>query len=108
MTSLFDGVTGLLGDVFGAPVTWLSPDGASLVVQSIFRRVPVEVISANGEPVLSMQPIWRVRLGSMPRGPKAGDQIAPGDGRTYRVTAVQEGGSPAGDRFVTCELELVS
>lgn len=106
MASLFDGVTGILGDVFGAPVMWQPPGGASVSVQSIFRRVPVEVGGADGEPVLSMQPIWRVRMGSLPRGPKAGDTIQPGDGRTYRITAVQEGGSPAGDRFVTCELEL--
>ncbi|MBJ2150636.1 hypothetical protein JC607_07130 [Paracoccus sp. IB05] len=108
MTGIFDGMTGILSDVFGAPVIWQPPGSQAETVQSIFRRVPVEVVGAGGEPVLAMQPIWRVRRGSMSRAPKAGDQIQPGDGRTYRITAVQEGGSPAGDRFVTCELELVT
>lgn len=108
MSGLFDGLTGVLSDVFGAPIIWTPPGGTAETVQSIFRRVPVEVEGPSGEPVLAMQPIWRVRTGAMSRAPKSGDQIQPGDGRTYRITAVQEGGSPAGDRFLTCELELVT
>lgn len=107
MTRLFDGVTGLLTETFGASVTWLPKDGASLVVRSIFRRVPVEVESAEGEAVLGMTPIWRVRRGDLPRLPQRGDRIQTGDGNTYRITAAQEGGSPAGDRFVTCDLEAL-
>ena len=108
MTGLFDGVTGLLADTFGVPVTWSPPDAGPVIVQSIFRRVPVEVEGVNGEAVLGMTPIWRVRRGDLPRAPRRDDRISPGDGQTYRITAVQEGGSPAGDRLITCELELVS
>lgn len=107
MGSIFDGMTGLLSDTFGGPVTWLPPEQDPVVVQSIFRRVPVEVSAESGEPVLAMDPVWRVRHGALPRDPRRGDRIVPGDGETYRITAVQPSGSPAGDRFLVCELELV-
>ncbi|MCB5412351.1 head-tail joining protein [Pseudogemmobacter faecipullorum] len=108
MTDLFDGVTGLLSSTFGGWVDWRPIDFPAQTVRSIFRRVPVELTADNGESVLAMQPIWRVARGALPRDPLAGDLIVPTDGRTYRITAVQEGGSPAGDRFLTCELELVT
>lgn len=101
--ALFDGVAGLLSDVFGDPVTYLPQAGGTQSVVSVFRRQPTEGVDSDGHPVLILAPTWRVRSDLVP-GVKRGDQIRPGDGRLYEVMNVQPSGSPGSDAFFICEL----
>lgn len=103
MTRLFDGMAGLLSDVFGSPVTYRPQGGGARVVQSVFRRQPTEDVGADGHSILVLAPTWRVRSDLCPEV-RRGDQIEPGDGRTYEVLNVQRTGSPAADAMLVCEL----
>lgn len=103
MSSIFDGVAGMLSDMLGDPVTYLPQGGISRQVVSIFRRHPTEDIASDGHPVLVMAPTWRVRTDLVPEL-RRGDRITTGDGRTYEVLNVQKSGSPAVDAHLVCEL----
>ncbi|SOC13758.1 hypothetical protein SAMN05877809_10710 [Rhodobacter sp. JA431] len=107
MSSIFDGVAGMLGDVFGAPVTYQPKSGAAVVVQSIFREEPITITGEQGQDVLIEAPSWRVPRDLL-SGVKRGDQIALADGRVFQVLAQIGTGSPASDAFVLYELEPVS
>lgn len=104
MVALFDGLAGILADVFGEPVTYLRQGGAPPeTVLSVFRRQPAEETDSDGRGILVMAPIWRVQAQLVPQLAR-GDRIIPGDGRTYEVLNVQPSASPAADAFVVCEL----
>lgn len=105
MTSIFDGMTGIFAGVFGAPVIWHPAGGADQQIQSIFREAPIEVDGADGQIALIEAPTWRVARNLVP-GVARGDRITVRDGRSFRITAVHSGGSPAEDAFVICELHL--
>lgn len=110
MTSIFDGLTGIIAGVLGKPDILWSPVGHDPVsVESVFRHVQVEVAGADGESVMAMAPTWRVPLDpDWPRIPKRGDTIEPGDGETYRILWQQPSGSPAADHFLIFALEKVT
>lgn len=105
MTSIFDGMTGILADVFGAPVIWRPANGAEREIQSIFRESPIEVEGADGQIVMIEAPTWRVARNLAP-GVARGDRIEVPDGRVFRVMVVHDNGSPARDTFFVCELQL--
>ena len=107
MSSVFDGLAGILTGVLGSPdIIWLPVGLEPVTVASLFRRMPVEVPGPDGEPVLAMTPVWRVPLDpNWAREPQRGDRVQPGDGHTYRILSVQPSGSPAVDRFLLCALE---
>lgn len=104
--SVFDGMSGVLASVFGAPITYLPQGGTPRVVQSIFRDMPVEAVDQDGHPVLITSPSWRVQHDLVPELVK-GDRIEPGNGKTYAVFNVVPSGSPASDANVICELERI-
>lgn len=105
---LFDGMSGVLADVFGDVVTWTASGGAAVELQAVFRREPVEVAAAEGGTVLTHMPSLRVRVSDAP-GIAAGDLVQSDidPGVSYRVVNVWPTRSPAADRFVLCELEVV-
>lgn len=106
MTSIFNGMAGVLNATFGAPVTFIPAFGPRLTVQSVFREPPVTVAGQDGGDVLIEQPIWRVprdRLAHAARG----DQIQLADGRRFKILNRIGTGSPATDAFVEYELEAV-
>lgn len=105
MTSAFDGMTGILADVFGGLVAYLPQDGSSRDIQSIFRESPIEIPGADGNEVLIEAPTWRVRRDLVPEL-KRGDHITVADGRRFRVRTVHSNGSPSLDAHVICELHL--
>lgn len=109
MTSIFDGLAGILSDpaIFGAPVTYRPQGGSARVVDSVFRRTPIEAEDSLGRAVLTVAPTWRVRHDLVPEVSR-GDQIDPGDGNLYEICNVQPTGSPAADAFVLCELYEVA
>jgi hypothetical protein len=109
VTRLFDGMAGALTKIFGAPVTHVArPSGAVTVLQSVFRESPVEVLdSEGGQSVWGVSPTWRVAQPEA-AGIARGDEIQPGNGRTYRVLNRIAGGSPAADRFWMFELEDIT
>ncbi|MBY6160030.1 hypothetical protein KUV73_04060 [Mameliella alba] len=107
MTSVFDGLAGVLNGVFGAPVE-IEPTGeAAYTVQGVFRREPIEVAGAEGEPVLILSPTLRVQRDAVPaldRGDIVRPSTAPGE--VFRVANGQDTMSPASDGFAVYELEL--
>lgn len=107
MTSLFDGVAGILNDTFGASVRFAPQSGAIQDVHSVFRRGPIEVEGEDGTAVLIEAPTWRVPKGSLSPMPQRGDQITPSDGRIYAIVNEHSTGSPASDAFVIYVLERV-
>lgn len=106
MTRIFDGVAGLLNDVFGGPVTHRPKGGISLQRHWIFREPQAEVEGDDGHVALDVAPHLRI-----PKPEAAlvsiGDQVMPGNGKTYRVVNRWPGGSPAADAFVIFGLEVV-
>lgn len=106
MTSLYDGLAGLLNATFGGPVTWLPEDGGAETIHSVFREIPVEVIDADNHAVLDVAPVWRV---PKPVGERvsSGDRIELADGRMFRVVARRRNGSPALDAFISFDMERV-
>lgn len=103
MSSLFDGVAGLLSDVFGGPVIYRPKGGDERAIQSVFRKAPLEAIDSDGHPVLIVAPTWRVRRDLAPEVTR-GDRIVPGDGVIYEIQNTHVSGSPASDAFILCEL----
>lgn len=106
MTSLFDGVAGLLNDVFGGPVMHVPKAGPSVSRHWIFREPQAEVEGEDGHVALDIAPHLRV-----PQTEAAlvsiGDQVMPGNGKTYRIFNRWPSGSPASDAFVIFGLEVV-
>lgn len=101
--SLFDGMAGVLTDVFGAPVTYTPQGGVARQIHSVFRRQPVEAVDPDNHPVLVVSPTWTVPKTLAPEV-AAGDRIEPGDGKNYEILNVWPSGSPASDARVLCEL----
>lgn len=109
MPSVFDGMTGVLNAVFGAPVLYLPAGGAAVGVQSVFREAPIEQLTEDGGSVWSVTPVWIVpNTEVVARGIARGDQIEPGNGKRYILLKPMTSGSPADDRFITFSLELVA
>lgn len=107
MTALFDGVSGLLSDVFGASVTYLPASGDPIAVGSIFREAPIEVMGADGAPILITDPTWKLERGKISPDPARGDRIRTGDGRLWLIQSRHVTGSPASDRFLLYQLEAI-
>ena len=105
MTSLFDGMSGILAGVFGGSVRYEPVEGFVRDVASIFRETPVEVVGADGQAVLIEAPTWRVARTLVPEV-RRGDVLRVGDGRLFTITAIHTAGSPAADAFLLCELHL--
>lgn len=104
MTSLFDGLSGLLNDVFGGPVTWLPRSGREVTIQAIFREEPVTVAGDDGRNVLIVAPTLSVpQDGAVDMA--RGDRVEVG-GRDYRILNRIASASPASDRFVVFQLEV--
>lgn len=104
MTSIFDGMAGVLNSVFGAPVWYLPQSGGGWHVHSVFREEPVEVNDAEGAAILILAPTWKVPA-NLATAIARGDMIEPGNGKRYTVVNRLPGGSPAVDAYVMFELE---
>ncbi|SDX81374.1 head-tail joining protein [Roseicitreum antarcticum] len=102
---LFDGMAGLVADVFGDAVSYTPGAGATRIVQSIGRRTPVQAIGPDGVETLLTSPTWRVRQDLVPEIAR-GDRVAFG-GHLYRVLNAHPQGSPAVDAHLVCELDEV-
>ena len=105
MAGIFDGMAGLLNDVFGDPVTHLPRSGVERVVQGIFRAPPIDLLGEDGRTVLDTGPRLRVPKPAAD-GIAVGDMIRPASGPLYRVINPTPGGSPAADAFVIFQLEV--
>jgi hypothetical protein len=104
MTALFDGLAGLLNDVFGSAVTHTPQGGSSRVIKAVFRDEPESVTDREGYQYLVTVPTLRV-LKADAADIARDDTIEPGNGVTYIVLNAQPNGSPASDAFVIFELE---
>ena len=106
MPGIFDGMTGILSDVFGDPVIYLPQGGVSRPIMSMFRESPIDVDGADGRIVRIDAPTWRVRR-DLAAELRRGDWITVPDGRTFAVMVVHQTGSPATDAFRICECQIV-
>lgn len=104
MPSIFDGMTGILSDVFGDPVIFFPRHGSARPIMSLFRETPIEVDGADGQIVRIDAPTWRVRRDLASEAGR-GDRITLADGRTFLVMVVHPTGSPARDAFLICECQ---
>lgn len=106
--SVFDGMAGLLNDVFGSPVTFVDHlSNEQIDVIAMFREEPVEVAGEQGGFILISQPTVRVPQSVAP-GIERGNRVLLPDGRIFRIESKISSASPAGDRFTICTLELVT
>lgn len=103
--SVFDGMTGILNQVFGATVLLCPKSGGQQIIRAVFRREPVEVDQDRGRSVLIAAPTLKVPE------PVASticrDDMIEVDGLRYVVLNKMPNASPAADRFVMFELEEV-
>lgn len=107
MASIFDGMAGLLSDVFGSPIIHTSADGSERTITGIFRGHPVDLSEEDGHTVLEIAPTLRV-TSQAAVGILVGDRILPTGAAVHRVLNRIPSGSPASDAFVIFELELSS
>lgn len=110
MTSVFDGMAGVLNGVFGAPVVYQPAYGPAQTVQAVFRAEPIEVAGSDGHAVLIVAPTLRVQRNILPdigRGDHVVPSVASARGKTFKVINMIPTASPAGDAFWVCELEEV-
>lgn len=106
MPSVFDGMTGVLSDVFGAPVTITG--SVSATVTGIFREAVLEQEGADGRVFFGVTPSLKLRKSAVAPLVK-GDVVAPSvvPGRSFTVLQAFPSGSPAADAFVVYVLEEV-
>lgn len=103
--SVFDGMTGVLNQVFGAPVLLWPRSGGQKTIQAVFRREPIEVAQEGGRSVLIAAPTLKVPE-PVASTIRRDDMIEVG-GVRYVVLNKMPNASPAADRFVMFELEEV-
>ncbi len=107
MTSVFDGMAGLLNVTFGGPVIHTPEIGPQVTIQAQFRKRPIEVLDRDGVAMLMMHPSLRVPE-PVASAIKDGDHIVPASGVIYRVLNRHPSGSPAADAAVIFELREVT
>lgn len=103
--SVFDGLSGALNDLFGAPVTLFPQAGGQVEIRAVFRKAPINLPDEDGRDLLVVAPTLQV--------PKThSDQISRGDviqtsaGERFRVLAnTPISSNPGSDAFVMFEME---
>lgn len=103
MTTLFNGISAIGSDIFGAPVAYTPAGGETRTVVSILRRLPITVVGTDGVDELVTAPTWRVCRDLVPEIAR-GDLVADAIG-LLRVINIWPQGSPATDASLVCELE---
>ncbi|APG45691.1 MULTISPECIES: head-tail joining protein [Phaeobacter] len=105
MSHFFDGMAGLLNELFGDPVQITRANGVVGTIQGVFRRDPIEVAGDDGFPVLIMSPTLKVpQTIRLEFGDLVEPSIAPG--ARFVVKSGEPSPSPSADRMVVYELEL--
>lgn len=107
MTSIFNGMAGVINTVLGAPVTYAPPAGDPVSLHSIFRETPIEVATEEGGSVLTSGPSWQVRRDLISGVPAKGAVLTTADGRQWKILNYLISRSVAVDAFYLCELERV-
>ena len=98
MTSIFDGLAGVVADVFGAPVT-IAPGGASPVtIQAVLRQRQIEVAAEDGEPVIMLETVLRAPSADVATLVE-GDLVTDVLGRSWRVRYRLPPDAPSLDRL---------
>ena len=81
MATPFDGMTGVLNGVFGAPVTHAAPGKDPRVLTGVFREKPAVVEGDDGRDVLVTMSTVRIPAADA-AGIARNDWIVPGNGKT--------------------------
>lgn len=105
MTALFDGLSGLLNDVFGGPVTVILSSGAPRQLRGMFREYPADDSAGDGRPVVTSIPTLRLERHDAVGVDRGSAVYVPGRSETFRVLRRVPTASPAADAFVVFELE---
>lgn len=106
MTSLYDGLAGVLNDIFGAPVKHTTKAGVCRELRGVFRREPDEYVDDEGRAVVVVGPSLRLQK-SDAANVKVGDVIEIEGGARFQVTGWRPNISPAADAFILFDLEAV-
>lgn len=106
MTSVFDGMAGVLNGVFGASVTIYPGGGPGKAVRGVLRRQQVDLETDEGFEVISAAPVLRINKGDA-AGLGPGDRVEAG-GQAYTVRFPIPITSPASDAFQPFALWEVS
>jgi hypothetical protein len=109
--SLFDGMSGILTEVFGDSAIYMPKGGVARTVKAVCRSSPIEVLDGDGHAVLILSPTMRVGRDVAPELAR-GDQVIPDgpasmSGKSYEVINMLPTASSADDGFLMAELELV-
>tara|TARA_R100000789_G_scaffold100343_1_gene109911 strand:- start:3349 stop:3681 length:333 start_codon:yes stop_codon:yes gene_type:complete len=108
VTTVFDGMAGVMAKAFGAPVIYTPKSGESVAVRAMLREGPIEVAGDDGRAVLILSPTLQVPKNVLPdiaRGDLVAAVSAPD--KVYLVLNRLPNGSPAADAMLICELERV-
>lgn len=106
--SVFDGMTGVLDEAFGAPVTWTAAPAGPVTISGVFREEVLDEAIADGRPDTLAVPMLRVRktVALLAKGHLVQPSAAPG--RSFTVLRVIPASSPAADAFLLYILEEVT
>jgi len=108
VTTVFDGMAGVMAKAFGAPVIYVPKSGEPVTVRAMLREGPIEVAGDDGRAVLILSPTLQVPKTVLPniaRGDLVSAVSVPE--KVYLVLNSLPNGSPAADAMLICELELV-
>lgn len=103
MTSVFDGMAGVLNGVFGAPVTIHPGGGGGVEIRGVIRDREVEVPDGDGQVVLGTFTTLKAQVGDV-TGLVRGNAVSQG-ARSWTVDYRLPSESPAADRFETFVLK---
>jgi hypothetical protein len=106
--SVFDGMSGALSNVFGAPVTITPTAGAPVDVRGILRESPLDVRDDSGRTHVTDVITLQVRK-PIPAAMAKGSMVtaAAFPGQSFLILGVYPDRSPAADAFMVAELERV-
>lgn len=104
MASPFAGMTGVLGAIFGAPVTCTKRGQSPVAVQAIFREEPILLSGEDGRDIWTNTATLKLRRDLLLL--ERGDQVTVPDGRVFKIKNGIPSGSPAADAHMIYELEV--
>ena len=104
MTTVFDGMAGVLNSVLGAPVSVYLRGAELRQMQAYFRMQPMEAAQDDGGSVLVQMPMLEVPKTDADQM-RRGDIVLLSDGQQFKVLSRNPNGSPASDAFIAFALE---
>lgn len=106
MTTIFEGLSTLVNDVFGAEVVHIGQDSVRSKITARIRTMPHEVEDDNGGSVLAETPMMTCPKDTA-RPINTGDTVINAAGVRYEIIAPHATSNPSTDATVVFVLELL-